>query len=232
MKKLFVLLLTLVVVMTFAACGGEEDIRGEQKVEGSSSAENESDIVSDDVSSGEEFSFGDVNGLTYENKFIGLGCTLDSEWTFYTDEQIKELNNIALDAMGEEIEEIIKNSDVVYDMCTSRYNGLDGINVNLEKVNPVQLALVDLEENFQKSAPTLVTGLENMGFSNVTYETGTVTIEGQEFACLNIEADIQGTKVYETFFAVKCNGYLANITIGTTNENTIDDIIEKFYLTK
>lgn len=233
MKKLFVLLLVLLVVMTFVACGSQENIRGEQKVEGSSSNEGVSNIESDDeVNSDEEFSLGSVNGLTYENKFIGLGCSLDSEWTFYTDEQIKDLNNITLDAVGEEVEEIIKASDIVYDMYTSRNNGLDSINVNLEKVNPVQLALINLEDYYLNAAPTLVKGLENMGLSNITYETGTITIDGQEFDCLNVEADIQGINFYETLFSVKCNGYLANISIGNTGENNIDDIIESFYLTK
>lgn len=226
MKKLFVLLLALVVVMTFAACGGEENIRGEQKVEGSSSAENVSDVNSD-----EEFSFGDVSGLNYENKFIGIGCNLDSEWTFYTDEQIKELNNIAMDAVGEEVEELIKDADVVYDMYAERNGGLDNINVNLEKINPVQLALIDIEENYIKIAPTLVTGYENMGFTNITYETGSVNIDGREFACLNVGSEIQGIKMYQSIISVKCSGYLANITFTTAGENTIDDLVAKLYLT-
>ena len=32
-----------------------------------------------------------AGGITYENKFIGIGCKLDSNWAFYTDEEIKEM---------------------------------------------------------------------------------------------------------------------------------------------
>ncbi len=233
MKKLFVLLLALVVVMTFAACGSQENIRGEQRVEGSSSTEDVSGSESEDkVNSDEKFSFGDVKGLTYENKFIGLGCTLGSEWTFYTDEQIKELNNIALDAAGEEIEESIKNSDIIYDMYVERNGGIDNINVNLEKANPAQLALIDLEDYYLNAASTLVSSYENMGFTNITYKTGSVNIGGKAFECLNVVSEIQGIKMYQSVITIKCSGYLANVTFTTTGEDAIAELANMFYLTK
>ena len=178
----------------------------------------------------EEFSTGAVNGLTYRNKFIGLGCNLDSGWTFYSDAQIKQLNNIAADMAGEEYKEALKNATVIYDMYAVSSNQQDNINVNLEKVNPVQLAALDIAENFNTLLPLLKSSLENMGCQNITHENTTVKIGGKSFNCLKLTSDINGMKMYQTLIAKKCDGYLANITITAFDEATINNLISKFFL--
>lgn len=218
MKKLLALLMALVMVFTFAACGTNNgDIRGEQTGGESSEA---------------EFSLGSASGLTYESKFIGIGCKLDEGWTFYTDAQIKELNNVAEDMAGEEYSEAMKNATVVYDMYAVSGNQTDNISVNLEKANAVQLLTLDIAKNFEAVYPTLKTSLENIGCTDVNYTLGKVTIGGKEFDCMDVTSKINGIAMYQKLVAKKCNGYLANITITTVNEDATDDIIAKFYLVK
>lgn len=222
MKKLFALLLVLVTLLSFAACGtDDDDIRGDQTGSPSSSAT---------VSSDAAFSAGATSGLTYESKFIGIGCKLNDEWTFYSDEQIRELNNATADLAGDEYKELLENATVIYDMFASHSNQVDNINVNLEKVNPLTLATLDLEKNFEGMFSTMEDTLENIGYTNVQCETDTVKIDGKDFACMNIVSEISGLKMYQTSIAIKCNGYLASITISTFGENKVSDILENFYL--
>lgn len=234
MKRVFALLLVIAILFSFSACtNNDADIRGEQSTNSPSTSETQSTNGSSEeettTPSTEEFSLGSSNGLTYENKFIGIGCTLESGWTFYTDEQIKELNNLATDLAGEEYQEAIKNSTVIYDMYAVSDDQMSNMNVNLEKVNPLTLAVLDIETNYETAYSTLKQAFENVGYTDVTYEIGSVEIAGTEHKCLNISAQISGIAMYETIISIKCNGYLANITVTTLNENTIDSILANFY---
>ncbi len=233
MKKIFALLLIFVLMFSFAACSGKNtnDIRGDQQ----SVSQNSSDTQSTDAAStvsAPEFSLGNTDGLVYENKFIGIGCTLDSGWSFYTDEQIKELNNITNDLAGDAYVEAMKDANLVYDMFAVSDDQLKNMNVILEKVNPITLTSLDIAQNFENSFATMKESFENIGYTNVAYEIGEITISGKKHVSLNITAEISGIKMYQKCFAIKCNGYLANIAITSLNENAIDSIISKFYEVK
>ena len=253
MKKLLAVLLALTMVFAFAACGStpsEDEVRGEQKVnttEASTPADNDANAPSEDATNtpaGEtvdtpteetteaEFSLGAVEGLNYENKFIGIGCNLPADWTFYTDEQIKELNNVAADLAGKEYKEAMKNATIVYDMLAASADMVSNINVNLEKVDPILLAVTDLSDYLEQSIPMIKQGLENMGATVTKSEIGTVTIDGIAFDCLRITSNINGLTMCQLLFATKCNGYIANLTISTTSEVELQEIIDCFYIVR
>lgn len=261
MKKLTAILLALTMIFAFAACGStpdEEEVRGEQNVnttEASNTTENLTTAPTEDVTDAPsvdvtdapqgdvidtpteetteaEFSLGDVEGLNYENKFIGIGCNLPSDWTFYTDEQIRELNNIATDYFDEEYQEIIANAQLVYDMYAITGDQLKNINVNLEKVNPTTLSMVDLADIYEQNEAVFKQTFENMGYTNITFEHGTVMIEDQSFASFKTTAQINGIDAYQLLFSTKCNGYIANFAITTYAEDATDDVLSYFYLIK
>lgn len=222
MKRVLALLLALMVVFSFAACGADqEDVRGEQINNGSATAGSDA-----------EFSLGDTEGLTYENKFIGIGCTLENGWSFYSDEQIKQINNTTADMAGDEYAEAMKNATVVYDMFATDANETNNMSVVLEKVNLVSLATFDAEKNFRNQFDLLKQTFENMGCTDVTFEIGTVRIDEEEHTCLNTSAQINGAKMYQKQVAIKCSGYIATITVTTFFEDTTEAIYAKFYAVK
>ena len=214
MKKLLALILALCLVFAFAGCGSEPThIRGEQQ---------------SNTSSEETLSLGAVDGLTYENKFIGIGCKLSDEWAFYTDEEIRELNNITADVMGEEFQEAIEIATIVYDMYASTANG-DTVNVNLEKASALQLLSLDLNENYKAIFDEIKPSFESQGFSNVAYELGSVNFSGKEFPCINITAEYMGLTMYETLLSIKCSGYLANMAVASLDKSVLDATLASFY---
>ena len=229
MKKITAIMLCLIIMISFVACSGsptEEEVRGEQ-------ISNEESLEESDMeNSEEEFTIGKTENLVYENTFIGIGCTLESNWYFYSDEEIMELNNYTASVAGEEFEEIIKEADLIYDMYAISDNQLDNINVNLEKMSKSSLDNLVIEEALQGSISILKDSYSNIGYSDIRAELDTVDIEGKEFTCLSVSGEIEGLKMYQKTFPIKCNGYLANITITTYEENTVDSIAERFYFVK
>lgn len=215
MKKLLAILMILSVILSLCACAGPGNIRGEQSGE-------------DDVKD-EEFSLGEVEGLKYESKFIGLGCKLPDDWHFYSDEEIKKLNNMAADMAGKDYQEAIKNASLVYDMFASDDSQMNNINVTLEKVSVVQLATLDLAKNYEKQIPTIKAAFENMGYSNVQCEVSTVKIDGKELTCLRSTAKVAGMTMHQVSFSRKCNGYLAAIAVTAFDKDVLQNLLDAFY---
>lgn len=262
MKKLTAILLALAMLFAFAACGGstpdEDEVRGEQNVnttQAPSPSEDVTDAPDTNVTAAPdtdvtdapeidvtdapetdviepEFSLGAVEGINYENKFIGIGCNLPSDWAFYTDEQIREINNLTADMAGEDFEEAMKNASVIYDMYAASSDMLKNINVNLEKVDPVTLALVNLEDIYKQNIPVLKQSIENIGYTDVKSEITTVTIDGVEFLCLKTAAKVGNTEMNQIIFSKKCNGYIANVAITATSEDALQEIIDCFYIVR
>lgn len=228
MKRISVLLMVLMLAVTAQGCGSEEDVRGTITNEAEEAVMPEEEISEEDASEA-EFSMGNTDGTNYESSFIGLGYQLNEGWSFYTDEQIMELNNATADMAGEEYQELMSEATLIYDMFAADAEGLNNININLEKVNPVQLLALDLSQNFEAAVPTMETAYENMGYSNFVYEVSTAEIDGKEVDTLHITVSINDVNVYQTLFAVKCNGYLANVAVTTYFEDNTAQVLDRIY---
>lgn len=206
----------------------DEEAKDEETKDDETTTDEETADV--DESEEEDFALGKTDGLVYENAFIGLGCTLPSEWTFYSDEQIMELNNYTADVMGEEYEELMKSAQLVYDMYAVDGGEMNSINVTLEKIDNRMLAGIDVADIYAQNVPVFEEMYKGMGYSNVVVEQATFDIGGEDFAGIEISAEINGFSIYQKCFGVKCNGYLASIAITTYEEDNTDAVLSSFYL--
>lgn len=248
MRKNSCLILLLMLGLALSGCGNEESVRGDIAVEEeaeiseseeASSVEEEASSVEEEVASVEEevasveeeaeLSLGVSNGNVYESEFIGIGYHLDEGWSFYNDEQIRELNNATADLAGEEYQELMSNAEVVYDMFAIDADGLNNVNVNLEKKNPVQILAMDLSEVYENTMTVLGSTYENMGGTNFAYEVSNVDVAGEELVAAYVSVDINEVPVYQILFMKKCNGYLANVSVTTYFEDTTAQLLENFY---
>ncbi len=221
MKKIIGVLVTVLLMFTVCGCQPDEaDVKG--------TYENSTENVSPDVETEKEFSTGKVNGNVYKNEFIGISYTLDEGWSFYDEERIRETNEMAMDMAGEEYEKIIREADIVYDMCATDSDQLNNININLEKIDNIQLLSLDIAKNFEAIMPTLEETLTNMGCENISHRIDKIEVDGKMVDALFVTADINGVNMYQTLFQKKCNGYLANITVATFFEDITSDLIDNF----
>ena len=218
MKKVFSLVLALIMLFSLCACTKTED----KTVEPTNIATEEVKEI--------EFTFGETNGNTYTNAFLGLGYEKDDSWVYYTEEQINEINNVALDMTTEEVEELINNATILYVMYTSDELGLNNINVNLEKLEKDVVDELNIPENYEQIIPILEDAFMEMGCTNFNYQQKKISIDGEEIDALKTEMEISGAKMYQLIFQKKCGEYLANITITTCLEDTTDSLLDNFFL--
>jgi len=243
MKKLLVLALAVMVVFCFAACSqSAADITADTAAEIEEAIEsvieeaaNEEEAISEEETEvrGElnaEFELGEVSGLNYENAFIGIGMDIPSDWIFYTDEQIKELNNAATELAGEDYEALMQEAVIVYDMYAQHKDGYNNVNVVLEKGDTAAIISTDMKDVYEASFDTTKAALENMGYTNVNFEISTVTVDGKTLDCLNTTAEMEGFPLYQKAVGIKCNGYIAMITASSYFEDTTDIVFDGMYI--
>lgn len=214
MKKLLAILLCIAMLTALTACGDNEipeTLRGEQSTQ-------------------KEFALGQTSGLNYENQFIGIGCTLSSDWTFYTDAQIRQLNNQTADLAGDVYEDLMANTNMVYDMWAKNANNTDSINVILEKSTVATVENFDFQKNYELVFPSMKQGFENMGYTDIQYTFQTISLDGKTLSGVLTTANYGYGTMYQKQFAVPCdNGYIATVTVSAFDIDRTDHYISSFY---
>lgn len=240
-KKYLTGIAALCLAMLLGACGGaDENVRGtisdskevvESTDDKQSTASTDGSETPDAETSQEEgpsVSLGTSSNNVYENAFLGIGCKLSSDWTFATDEEIMENNQLTQDMVGDEYKAVLENAAVISDMFASHSNGMDSVNVNLEKLNLGALAITE-EQYCEASVDALEGALSSMGLNVKSIETSTMTFAGSKHACIIVEGEFEGVSVYETLVTIRQGNYMSCITACTWYDNTISDILDAFY---
>ena len=245
MKKYLSVLLALAMILSLAACSGTQDVHGIKAeltpppaitaapAETKAPAETAAPEATEAPAAAEEpeadLSLGSVEGLTYENAFIGIGCKLGSGWRFYSEEEITQLNGLTQEYFSDDYLEKVKNADMFYDMYAAGENGVDSINVILQKLSPLQVIALDTAQSLEESVPEIEKALGNMGYTDIKHEMGKATLGNGTYDVLYVSSVINGVNAYQASVLIKCSGYVANITFSTFFENGIEDLMKTFY---
>jgi len=220
MKKILCLFLAIMMLVSICGCvggNGTENVRGDVFDENPSQNENEP-----------EFSLGKAKNRTYNNDFLGISCTLPADWVFYTDEQILELNNIVGEVVDEDVAELLKDANIIYDMYASYQTEGSNININLEKLSSLQLIDLDIKQTLEAQIDTIKQAYKNMGYTDTNIEYQKIKVDGKDFDGLKLTAKIQGIDFYATIFCFRKSNYLANVTVCSLYTNKSDTILSYF----
>lgn len=251
MKKLLALLLAVVMVLSlFAACGSKDDEdEDEEEKETVSKEKNEEEEASDEQEeqkddeeeeekeeeekkpAKKEFSLGEVSGRTYENDFIGIGCRLPAGWTYLDEEELKEMNNISAELLGDDLLEAYAKASAAYAMMATS-GSVENCNLNVEKVAQAKLDALDIVENYEKLLPMMEQMFENMGAENIVLEITTVKLDGKTFDCMHSSLTLNGVDMVQYTISMKCDGYMANLALTATDDEGLEEILDCFYLLK
>lgn len=94
MKRTIALLLVLALAFGLTACGKEDkDISGKvtPATEAAPAITEPAPETTEAPAEDRPVSLGRMEGGVYTNEYIGIGCTLDANWTFKTAEELQEL---------------------------------------------------------------------------------------------------------------------------------------------
>ena len=224
--------ITLSLILSLAACG-EKNVSGsvttptaKTKVGWTNTAEPTTEEAA--------FETGSTQGGVYTNNFIGIGCQLDENWSFYNEEQLADLNGLVLDAMddealSEQFAQSVENGKTIYDMCAVSADGLANINIVIENLGLVLGTSLDESGYVDLGMQTIMKSFDSIGASNVSVEKISVEFAGASRSAFSVYAEQSDVPLYEKGICIKQDKYMAIITICSYYEDITDDLAALFY---
>ncbi len=260
-RKVTGLVMVLAMAMAFAACGGKDadDISGkispaagqeEQKEDGDvtptaaagneDEAEGQEDVSEKkdaDEENGKTTSLGRVQGGVYVNEYMGISCTLDSGWEFFTAEELQELpQNVEELFEGTDAEAAMSNLQVITDMSAENVDELTNMNIMYQKMSlqerlsfagKTNSDVVDAMVTSQKDL--LIATYAQAGINVQEMYKKTVTFCGEDRDVLYMVCDVSGVAYYAIqVFDYSLGDYAVTMTVTSFVEDKTEDLLKLF----
>lgn len=257
MKKNLNVLITLMLVLctVLAGCGSDaEDVGGTvvsnesiaATVPGGTVAQETTAPAAETTAPAEETtapveekiaSLGRMEGGTYINEYVGFGCDLDANWTFYSAEELQELpSNVAELMAGTELGDAASQMQQITDMMAENVNDLTTMNVLYQKLSMQErIAYAALDEEAILDATLaqsdmLIEAYTQAGIEVESIEKVTVTFLGEERLALKTVAQTQGVGYYILqLFDFHLGQYSVTTTFSSYVEDKTESMLELFY---
>ena len=235
MKKIISLLLAALMILGLCGCGTGLDLDANDLI-GSSESE-ETGFQSEEAStSSEEQEPEDITGKIennlYKNEFLGITFNLPSGWTFYTEDQIADINKQATNKMDGDTASLVQSSSITYDMYAQNPTDGSNVNLNLEKFSLAQMLTMDVKKVIEGQFDMLKSTYENMGFKNVNVYYDEIMVDGKKLDGARLVAENTTAtttyKFYAVIFCFKKGSYLVNVSLGSVLNDKSNEILNCF----
>ena len=248
MKKRISVLLALALAFSVTACGlGSADApKGEYKPaeqEQTQSADTKTedteteDTLPDDTRPEEDndFSLGTMQGGTYENAYVGYGCTLGANWAYKTAEELQDISGLTKDIFEEGGVDTSAFNQVL-DMMAECTDPLASININYtalsaeERIAHRLAGEEGLVDGTLQQKDMLISTYAQAGIEVSAMEKVSITFCGEERWAIRTTASIQGIPYYILqLFDTNIGPYYVTLTLGAFVEDTTPQLLELFY---
>ena len=166
--KRIALLLVFVMALLLVSCSGNNDVRGEV------------------------IELGSTSDNKYENKFFGIGCKLNDDWTFLSNGEIREMNDITNDMGDDEMASTLETAEIIYDMSAVKSNSSGDIVINIENLGIISSATMKEEEYAAASIEGVKSTFEELQATNINAKEDSVTFAGINHAAIKVNCEISG----------------------------------------
>lgn len=243
MKRIVSLILAAMMLLSMTACGSKPaDVRGEVETVAATEAQIQGEVETapateapetepaEEAEEAEEVDvqLGTTDSNTYTNKFLKLRCTLGADWEFYTDEEIRELNQLTQDSLSDQYAEMVKNADTLQDMYAINNETGETVNITISKMSLFAGAVLTTEDYADMAIPQLGPALESAGMTDVQVSKDTISFTGEDTTALRITCKVDGYDLFETMAVLKRGAYIICITSASYIEDTTMGALDAF----
>lgn len=238
MKRFLALALTLLMLLSLAACGEEKRSSKKDKKEKTTTTVTETtpdveptnDIVLPTGNTAESgLTCGTLAGNTYENDYFGFGINVPSSWTTKSQSEIATLNGTDAATMQNDFESVagkMQTSYLFYSIDNSTGNNLNVVIENLGLTNNKGMTG---DEYLNAAKALLESTYESMGAENVEMEISTIAIDKNTYSCMEASLTMEGAEMSQLVLVVPANDYMAVITFTVADIDTFGYLNDYFY---
>lgn len=178
------------------------------------------------------FGAGASDETSYWNETLSIGCTMDENWYFYSDEEIMESVQTTAGQLKDDLAEAIKDAGTMMDMMAVNQETGENVNVNLERLSVANSLLVDETKYVELSLAQLGDALEQMGLTVTDIGQDEMEFAGSKHPCIRLTGTIEDIDLFETLVVVKTGRTVIVVTACSYLEDTTDQILSHFYTEK
>ena len=258
-RKVTGLVMALALAMAFAACGGKdaEDISGKiTPVVNDEQGAGDTDVTPTEAAKDEEpeateepkateapeetgktTSLGRVQGGVYVNEYMGVSCTLDSGWEFYTAEELQELpQNVEELFAGTEAEAMMSNLQVITDMSAENAEELTSMNIMYQKMSAQERRAFGSMSNEEfvdgmltAQRDVLIATYAQAGINVQEMCKKTVNFCGEKRDVIYVASDMNGVPYYAIqVFDYSLGDYAVTMTVSSFMEDKTEELLGLF----
>lgn len=223
-KKVTVLAALLVLVMGCAACAKSsedyiaerlEQMNSQTIASGDEEAVQTTTEIMEDIMENvskveektpvekKELSVGTLENGVYTNEYLGLTCTFDSNWMFYSAEELQEMTGAVVELLGDtSISDYLEKMDYFMDMKAENINDLTTVNVTYTKMTEqeqkkyAKLTEKEIIEKTLSSLDYVADSYSQMGMTIKSKEAKNVFFLGESRTAQYMHCDYMGTPYY------------------------------------
>lgn len=204
MKRAFSCILALVMVFTLAA-------------------------ISPAARAEDSFGTGTIQDNVYWNETMKIGCALDENWYFYSEEEILEVNGMTAEALDGEIAEIIESGGTLTDMFAQSMETGANVNVVFERVSLANSLFYNEKSYIEASFATVEDAFAQLGIENVEFTIQEMEFMGETHCSVLITGMYSGVPIYEQVVVVKDGRNFIVVTVFTVLEEELEEVLSCFF---
>ena len=174
---------------------------------------------------------GVIENNVYENAFLGIGCELDEDWVFYTDEEIAENNGIAVEMLeDEELQELLEENPTLTEMWATYEDGILVTGINIENLGLLYGMVLDEDAYIDLSLEGVERSIEAAGLEDDKAEKITIEFAGAERSAIRVTGMYGGeVAFYQTQVCIKVGSYMALILLQSSDEDLTEELAGLYY---
>lgn len=173
---------------------------------------------------------GTIQGGRYENETLGIGAEFDSDWLIADREELNALGGLAAEVItDEELRAAMEKADYFYDLYARTEDNALLVQLVFEKLNAVAAALYDEDKYAVAVKDQIADSFAKQGAKSCDVEKVTLDFAGAERTALNITVEFEGGFVYEKAIFFQTGGYMATLTLISSQSDFTDDMTGLFF---
>ena len=170
--------------------------------------------------------------VAYRNDYFGYQCVLPDDWYVLNTDEIAQVLGYTVDSLGEGdagdiIQDTFKSGESKMDFYAFTDGGVQSINIVLAKLKVLEM-LLPMQQLLDASTKLLVSGLEDMGATNIATSTKKVDFLGEERLVLLVQGEFMGGTLFETIVVMRDGMYMSSITMTSFNQDASQDMLAYF----
>ena len=180
-----------------------------------------------DITGSANLTKGTVDGNVYTNENLGLKFTKPASWKYYTDEEIAESMDIAVESFLEDnFSKALENNPAIIDMMA--VDSATGTNINLSYENLRKSFSSNI--SIEKYIEALKNQTDNLSGMTVTFpdEYDKANLGGTEFVKCVCSTKAYNTTMTQVYYLHKISGYMVSIIVTIPSGYTVKEIENMF----